>query len=86
MDYTPIIENLKLEEAKTGTDLQDVLAIVQRTYEKGLLVELHSHQDETGVRFSVHLILQVPETGATVIKIVHSDGTVDDWHVIEPLK
>ena len=85
MDYTPIIENLRVEEANAGTDLQDVLNIVQRNYDKGLLIELHSHQNNTGRSFSIHLILQVPETGASIVKIVNSDGTINDWHVVEPL-
>ena len=81
MDYTPYIDALKAAEIEAGTDLPDVLAIVQRTYDKGLVVELHSRQDDSGTTFSIHLIRQIPETGASIVKKVNSTGEVEDWTV-----
>lgn len=80
-----VIDNLKLAEAEAGTDLQDFLSIVQRNYDKGLIVQLHSHELNDVRTFSISLEYRVPTTDVMIRKIVHSTGVIEDWAVVEKL-
>jgi hypothetical protein len=81
--YEEIIANLKAAESDPAAqaDQATTMATIQRYYDQGLLVEVHSHDNAEGRTFTIQRTYIAPD-GTPIISKVHSDGTVEDWRAI----
>ena len=78
-----IINNLKAQESTYTQDMTNFLAIAQKAYDLGILLQLHSHENEGEKTFSVRMEYPT-ENGVFLVKTIDQSGVSSDWFVVDP--
>lgn len=76
--YEEQIQRLKQAEGAAAEDLKGFLNLVDKYYDMGLIVQLHSKQDGEDFSYELHLISRV-SSSVEIKKIITNKGVVQDW-------